>query len=417
MTEQAKEYRLVPEYVEEFFIRAFTKAGGKVRRKDGFLAIESIPVEIREIAESVDFKNRYGILMKNYPKATFDKELAFKNPVAEFISFGHPLFEALLEWVMRKFGEEVRKGAVFKDPSGRLNGFIHFYIGEIKDGKGEVAGRRIIAVYDGEKVGEINPAVLCDLKPDSAEVEEIPDKDKVIPYVLEILEKYCEEIAMERERQAEIKIKYGLKSLDYLIGQLDVDLAELYERQGRGEKVDLPIRNKEEQKRRYEEAMERLKKEIELERSLLITMPEMLTVIKVIPDKSDMVESEEIERIGMEIAMEYERRNGREPEDVSKENLGFDIRSKGVGEIRYIEVKAKAEEGDIALTPNEWLKARRFGKDYWLYVVANALKNPKLYLIRNPTENLEVQEVVEIVRYIVPKEQWRSKGILEIAKN
>ncbi len=23
----------------------------------------------------------------------------------------------------------------------------------------------------------------------------------------------------------------------------------------------------------------------------------------------------------------------------------------------------------MALTPNEWIKAQRFGKDYWLYVV------------------------------------------------
>jgi len=36
-----------------------------------------------------------------------------------------------------------------------------------------------------------------------------------------------------------------------------------------------------------------------------------LTVIKVIPERSDMVEDEEIERIGMEVAMEYERQHGR----------------------------------------------------------------------------------------------------------
>ena len=36
-----------------------------------------------------------------------------------------------------------------------------------------------------------------------------------------------EKIAKERNRQAEIKRKYGLKSLDYLIGKLDVELVEL----------------------------------------------------------------------------------------------------------------------------------------------------------------------------------------------
>ena len=50
LAEKAKEYRLIPEYVEEFFKRAFQKAGGRVRlRKDGFIAVDSIPYEIRKI--------------------------------------------------------------------------------------------------------------------------------------------------------------------------------------------------------------------------------------------------------------------------------------------------------------------------------------------------------------------------------
>ena len=86
-------------------------------------------------------------------------------------------------------------------------------------------------------------------------------------------------------------------------------------------------------------------------------MPELLTVIRVIPERNEMVEDEEVERIGMEVAMEYERQQGRVPEDVTKENLGFDIRSRGKDEI---EVKARAGEGDVALTPNERFKAKRF---------------------------------------------------------
>ncbi|MGC8816075.1 MAG: DUF3883 domain-containing protein, partial [bacterium] len=151
--------------------------------------------------------------------------------------------------------------------------------------------------------------------------------------------------------------------------------------------------------------------EIEAEQSLSISMPELLTVIKVIPEKFDMIENEEIERIGMEIAMEYERLNCRVPEDVSKENLGFDIRSKGENEIRYIEVKARAIEGDIALTPNEWIKAHRFGDQYYLYIVANAKTNPVLYIIQNPSKNLKAKEMIEIVRFIIPVNEWKDKKI------
>ena len=36
---------------------------------------------------------------QKYPKVTFDKEVAFKNNDAEFISFGHPLFESIMDLV------------------------------------------------------------------------------------------------------------------------------------------------------------------------------------------------------------------------------------------------------------------------------------------------------------------------------
>ena len=414
MAERAKEYKLIPEYVEEFFKRVFKKAGGKYRElKSGFIAIDSVPYEIRKIAESDEFKNRYGIVKKNYPKATFDKELAFKNPDAEFISFGHPLFEAVIKWVTDKFTEEIKKGAIFKDPSGKLNGHIWFYIGEVKDGKGEVAGRKIFAIYDdGRNQKEINPSILWDLVPCkdcNSGVDDFLDERKMLPFVIEAIAKYKEEIAKERKRQAEIKQKYGLRSLDYLIGKLDAELTELYERQAKGERVDLPIRNKKELKRRYEEAKKELEKEIELEQHLTIQMPEFLTVIKVIPETDDMAENEEVERIGMEIAMEYERQHGRRPEDVSKENLGYDIRSKGEGEVRYIEVKARAGTGDVALTPNEWMKAKRFREQYWLYIVENATTNPTLYIINNPAQNLKAVEKVEVVRFIIPADEWKNK--------
>ncbi len=224
MAEKAKEYRLVPEYVEEFFKRAFVAAGGKIKEKDGFITIESIPYEIRKIAEDQEFKNRYGSLMDKYSnkylKATFDKERAFKAQDAEFISFGHPLLEALIEWVIKKFRDEVEKGAIFKDPSGRLNGYIWFYIGEIMDGKGEIAGRKILAIYDdGREKREINPAILWDLVPSSERAinEILPDeKEKeILGFVLEVVEKYKAEIAEETKQTGRDKRK--IWALDPLI--------------------------------------------------------------------------------------------------------------------------------------------------------------------------------------------------------
>ena len=419
MAEKAKEYRLIPEYVEEFFKRALKFSGGKFRvRKDGFIAIDSIPYEIIKIAEEVDFKNEYGVISKEYPKATFDKEIAFKNPDAEFISFGHPLLEALIEWINRNYFTRLKKGAVFEDPEGRYDGVLWFFEGEIKDGKGNIAGKRIMAIYDnGKELNEVNPAILWDLVPiEQPQISNskflIQSEERAQEYSISAVESYKQEIFKERKRQAEIKRKYGIKSLEYLIGELDADLAKLYEREANDEKVDIAIRNKEEKKRQYEETLKTLQKEIEQEMSLTISMPKFLGAILVRPTTSkEMISDEEVEKIGMEIAIEYEKTQGREPEDVSKENLGFDIRSKGEKETRYIEVKARKDEGQIVLTPNEWFKAKRFKGEYWLYVVCNAIKSPTLYIIRDPAENLKMEEKVEVVRFVVPLDEWKNKGV------
>ena len=74
----------------------------------------------------------------------------------------------------------------------------------------------------------------------------------------------------------------------------------------------------------------------------------------------EMRTDKDIELIGMKVSMEYETIEGRKSVDISAENLGFDIRSKdNKGSTRYIEVKARKGEGLVALTKNEWIKARK----------------------------------------------------------
>jgi len=423
MSTRAKEYRLMPEYTQEFFIKAFSKAGGRFEiRKDGFITIESVPYEIRKVAGDVNFKVSYGLILKSYPRITFDKEIAFKNPEAEFVSFGHPLFEAVLKWVNEQYFSKLSKGAVFLDPDGRYIGIIWFFEGSVFDGKNETVGKRVMAIYDdGTKSEEINPSVLWDLVPVddvgstdlSISVSDIElRKGRMQEFAIYSAEKYRDEVLAERNRQAEIKRKYGIKSLEYLIGELDTQLAELYERQEKGEKTDLAIRNKEEKKKQYEDALKSLKKSIEQEVSLSIGAPEFISAIVVKPQGNDMLKrDEDIEAIGMRVAMKFEIREGRSPKDVSKENLGYDIRSEGSEEIRYIEVKARNEEGMIILTQNEYLKAKRFKNQYWLYIVCNASTNSQLYLINNPSENLQLIQKIESVRFIIPVEEWKSKGL------
>jgi len=418
---KAKENRLVPEYIEEFFKRAAKAFNIKMeKREDGLWRISNVPFEIRK--QSYEFKLKFGEVQKEYAKISFDKEKAFKTQ-AEFVAMGHPLLEAVVNNIFTRYAQVAEEGATFIDPEGVWDGIIWFLELEIKDGKNEIAGKRIITVYQDKnnKFSLINPAILWDLKPNVNKLENFEisiNKDEVINYVInEELEKYKNELLEKRKRDADIKMKYGYKSLKEMERESVSKITDYKIRRAKGENIpEVTIQNEIRKKEDLEEKMEKLQKEINEEISLYPTEPKILSVVRVVPGNisNGMVSDREIEQIGMNFVMQYERENGRNPEDVSKQNLGYDVRSydEKNNQYRYIEIKARAREGDIALTPNEWLMAQRFKDEYWLYVVVNAKSNPKLYVIQNPASKLNPNEEIDIVKYIV--KDWKQKA--EVAK-
>ena len=72
-------------------------------------------------------------------------------------------------------------------------------------------------------------------------------------------------------------------------------------------------------------------------------------------------------------------------------------------------MKARARVGDVSLSQNEWFKAKRFGEDYYLYVVLNATIDPDLIIINDPANNLEPDKKIESVRYLISKEDIMNK--------
>ena len=418
----AKENRLVPEYIEKFFLKASEKMGIKVeKRRDGFCRISNVPYQFRKLP--FEFRIRFGPVFREYNKFSFEKEQAFKGQ-AEFVAPGHPLLEAVVERIFEKYSDEVEKGAVFLDPSGSMNGFIWFMEGQINDGSGSVAGKRIFALYQDSQnnIRQVSPSILWDLKPHHASAIEgvqnlESNEDLILAFAVEkVLPGYLEELKKQREHDAEIKRKYGVRSLQELILQSEGKLLDYETRRAKGEAIpEVTILNERRNREELERKKVQLERQIESEINLLPSPPKILGVVSVLPKipvDHILKVDKEIEEIGMRVAMEFEVAQGRSPEDVSAQNLGFDIRSKAPDEIfRYIEVKARARTGKIALTPNEWLMAHRLGNEYWLYVIANASKAPELYTIENPAEKLKPEEEVEIVRYVV--KDWKSSATKE----
>ncbi len=427
MADRAREYRLIPEYTEAFFNKVLNTLGVKWNKKTekaypsgSFLSIESVPSVFKHLADEVDFSKRYGPLLRRYPLVTFDKDASMRVPTAELVTFGDPLFEAALLWVERNLETSLQEGAVFTDPDGIMNGVLLFYRGEVKDGKNEVAGTRLFALFADRLTGNINvvnPAILWDLqeggKEDMTAISLEIIRSQALSYLLPELETYRQKLLKERNHQAEIKEKYGLKSLETLNINLDGDLINLQIRQDQGEKVDIVIRNKKEQKEHYELAINELVKNLKQERSLTISMPWFLGAARILPAASapQMENDPKAEQIAMQRALSFEKENGRKPEDVSTQNLGFDIRSIGEDcQKRFIEVKGRTGSGPVALTQNEWFKAQRFQNDYFLYVVLNTGSNQDLFVIQNPTIVLKSEEQYD-VRFLVPLKEIKSKGV------
>jgi len=73
----------------------------------------------------------------------------------------------------------------------------------------------------------------------------------------------------------------------------------------------------------------------------------------------------------MKAVMEYERRLGFVPKDVSHENLGWDVESQaGEGKLRFVEVKGRVEGATtVTVTKNEILAALNKPDDFILAVV------------------------------------------------
>ena len=110
------------------------------------------------------------------------------------------------------------------------------------------------------------------------------------------------------------------------------------------------------------------------------------------PGLAPMVRDVEIERRAVQAVIAYEAAQGRVAVSVESENRGFDLISRRPHpedpetaiEVRFIEVKGRAQVGEIALTANEYKTAARLKGDFCLYAVFNCATEPEIHVIRDP---------------------------------
>jgi superfamily II DNA or RNA helicase len=444
---RSQERRLMPEYVQKFFLRAAEREKLLMRpRADGLYSIERVPARLRD--QHLSTARRYGMPAQEYRKLTFDKTTQQRadHQDAVLLSPGHPLFAALSEVLTGDLEPVQGHAAMFVDPRVIESYQVHFFEVQIiseepgidtkrggsTEARTQVLYATLAAVLDGPKGKELAPAdLLHDLTPlpEDATVHEeselkVPDPQAIVKLEqwlrLKVQFPLKQQQASERQRLLQIRREYTSKMFEEQIRRVQHRYMQLYQRVQRGDEAD---------RRQKELRLHQREKLAELDRLQVVRegIVRYMGTALVVPiaqtslaaqleqesniSPAELVRNDEIERIGMDYVMAYERERGWQPEDISKnhDGSGFDIRSTDpeTGEIRRIEVKARAGEGEfVELTPNEWLQAHRHAESYWLYVVWNCANQPHLITIQNPAQTMAnaVEEQVVIEGYRVPGE-------------
>lgn len=144
---EAKERRLVPEVIREFFLHAAPFCGVSPKatpQNSGVFRIGRIPRTLKAIGDGLE--TRFGRLAREYRQIVFDKEYLERQPALEWVTPGHPLFETLREYIAAHTQDDVRRGAVFYDVHRSQPTRADLFCAAIKDGRGHTLHERLFVV-------------------------------------------------------------------------------------------------------------------------------------------------------------------------------------------------------------------------------------------------------------------------------
>ncbi len=415
-TAEAKERRLVPEVVEEFFLQAAPIVGfPTLRGRNGIYMVGRIPRHLQLVGERLE--PRFGPLGREYRRITFDKQHLTEDPTVEWVTPGHPLFEAVREEVWEKVQSSLCQGAVFYDLNCTVASRLEVYAASIADGRGNTLHRQlfVVEVTDSGKMCLRQPMIFLDLIPAEDKITiDSPitvDRGEAERFLLEKgLQPFLQKVQQERQKELDTIAKHVEVSLLTLIDRQQRQVVELLQRKEQGEDMALALGEAERRLDELDTRLEQRRQEIQRERQLAIADLISIGSALVFPhpaqkDLVEMLQDEEIECVAMEEAMRYEQGRGWVPKDVSAEDRGFDILSRHLetGSVRFIEVKGRATTGPIMLTRNECKTAERLRSDYWLYVVFDCTTAPRLIPIHDPF-HMEWEPIVRVERYQIGPE-------------
>ena len=425
--ERANARRLQPHYIASFFREAFAHIGGQLKpREKERWEISHVPGNLRLRARAL---GRGAPLLERYERITFDRAYRYLNgrPNAAFIAPGHPLLDATIDVILERYRNLLRQGAILIDPESTAAEPRVLYLleHEIVDGRTSRKGDPItvskrmqfVEIDPDGTMRDAGPAPYLDYRPPTAE-----ERDRLAPIlnaawlagdieqlavghaVSTLAPRHLAEVRERTERLVDRTLSAVHERLTYEITYWDHRYIELREQEAAGKNTRL---SSEQARRRRDELQQRLEartKELQLQKRLSARKPQLLGAMLIVPaalvappDAEDEAPTAEerrrIELLAMEAVMQRERALGNWPQDVSAENVGYDILSRvpdgAPGDVRLIEVKGRAAGArTVTVTRNEILTARNSPERWILALVEVDGNDTRVTYLRKPFRNV-----------------------------
>lgn len=434
LRDNSREKRLQPIYIKLFFEKAFEELGGQYTElRESVFRIDALPPQVSEVLKedyniSADLRDIYFCFDK---QIFLDLQSSADFGRLHYINPGNPVFDSVVKVVRHNFKEDMLKGAVMVSPDDKKDYFAYFVRSQVADnrkskGHENIADERLsIVMHEGGKFRRTSPAKFIDLYP--------PNEFAKKPYppapagTGQVVEWSYEAITTGQYQEAESRIQQDIRNrkayLEEAFNNVIMDLTmEINDLQG---KLMLGKSSVEEKLQRLQEKIVSLQgkrtdriKKLEGMMQLSAKLPEVLGCAYVLPlteleykNHYGMSRDDEVESIAMQVAWGYEEGHGWNPEDVSKDNEGYDILSTNPDGIRrYIEVKGRSADGDIMVSENEYNRLSQLENDAWLYIVTHCKSEPQLHRIQNPGKTLRFEVRPKGVQYLLTQSEWKAKA-------
>lgn len=424
--ERAEARRLQPHYVESFFLEAFKRLGGAVRQR------EARRFEVTHVPAPVRNRDRLlGIgetVVPRYERIVFEKALIAPPglPPAAFVCPGHPLLDAMIDLVIERHRDLLRRGTVLVDERDtgtepRMLFYIEHAIQDAsvtRSGDRRVVSKRMLYVeLDAANVTRhLQYAPYLDYRPlrsDEPDIATIIGRPECA-WVARDLEQTAQSYAIAnvvpehlqevRSRKLEVIAKTEAAVKDRLTKEINYwdHRAEDLKHQEQAGKPNARL-NSNEARKRADNLQARLQKrmeELQLESKLSPLPPVILGGLLVVPagllakigppagsTPRSPVDTQASGARARAIIMEVERGLGFEPVDREADKVGYDIESSvpGTGKLRFIEVKGRASGAEtITVTRNEILYSLNKPEDFILAIVEFIGDEYRVHYVREP---------------------------------